>query len=121
MPKLSVEDRIREAYVQMARQANHRPNAPEGARTDDDLEVEANAYAEEFIAEEQKMEFDIGISDYTTNRALVYTIEAARCLCAGSFASDRALKLLEMALTEAKSEIAKIPPQPKEFRRVWAG
>ena len=77
MPRLSVEDRIREAYIEMARLANHRPRAPEGARRDDDLQDEAAAYAREFIAEEQTMGFDIGISDYTTNRALVYTIEAA--------------------------------------------
>jgi hypothetical protein len=121
MPRLSVEDRIRETYIEMARQANHRPHAPEGARRDDDLQDEAAAYAQEFIAEEQTTEFDIGVSDYTTNRALVYTIEAARCMCAGAFGADRVVKLLEMALKEAKTELAKVPPLPEEFRGVRVG
>jgi len=121
MPRLSIEDRIREAYIEMARQANHRPHAPEGARRDDDLKDEAAAYAREFIAEEQTTEFDIGVSDFTTNRALVYTIEAARCMCAGAFGADRAVKLLEMALKEARTELAKVPPLPEELRGARLG
>jgi hypothetical protein len=116
-----VEDRIREAYIEMARQADYRPRAPEGARRDDDLQDEAAAYAKKFIAEELTTKFGIGVSDYTTNRALVYTIEAARCMCAGAFGADCAVKLLEMALKEAKTELAKVPPLPEEFRGARLG
>lgn len=121
MPKFSIEARIREAYIEMAQQANHRPHAPEGAHRDDDLQDEAAAYAREFIAEENSTKFDIGVSDYTTNRALVYTIEAARCMCAGVFGADRVPKLLEMALKEANTELSKVPPLPEELRGLRIG
>jgi hypothetical protein len=45
--------------------------------------------------------FTIGVSDSSTNRALVYAIEAARALC--SPAPDLAIALLQMAVEETKA------------------
>jgi uncharacterized protein YozE (UPF0346 family) len=107
--------RIAQAYVAMARQAKYRPAAPgDGfggislttAELADPvlLNAEAQRYAERFIEEEDSHSnnFRIGISNYTTNRALVYAIEAARLLCGGADAI--AAKLLHMAAVEVESE-----------------
>jgi hypothetical protein len=55
------------------------------------------------------------VSDYTTNRALVYTIEAARLLCCGASGVTHALKLLEMAVEEVRTQLPKIPKLPEEL------
>jgi hypothetical protein len=97
-------DRIKEAYAMMV------PNASE---------EEARYYAARFIQEEDSLQFHIGVSNWKTNRALVYfhigvsnwktnralvyTIEAARALCRGE-EDERALRLLEMAIDEVKTE-----------------
>jgi hypothetical protein len=57
-------------------------------------------YSTDFINEGYR--FWIGVSDFSTNRALVYTIESARNLCGGMGSIDTAIRLLEMALAEAK-------------------
>jgi hypothetical protein len=109
--------RIASAYWSMAQQAKYRPAAPgDGcgwislttAQLADTalLYAEAQRYAEQFIEEEDSLKFRVGISNYTTNRALVYTIEAARLLCAGE--DDLALKLLKMAAVEVESESVKL-------------
>jgi len=102
-------DRFREAYKRMAIEARYRPAAPgdglgsvrlTDAQLEDSalLDEEASRYAQRFIAEEDADRFWIGCSDYSTNRAFVYVIEAARAL-AGK--DDRvAAKLLEMAPAE---------------------
>ena len=64
------------------------------------LGKEAAHYATEFINEGYR--FWIGVSDFSTNRALVYTIESARNLFGGLGSIDTAIRLLEMALAEAK-------------------
>src|SRR5580698_9263389 len=109
MPISSVEDRISEAYVMMAEQANHRP---ESADADDDLLDEAASYARRFVAEEDTRSFRIGVSDYTSNRALVFTIEAARQLCGGALGINHALKLLEMAVAEVRAQLPNYPELP---------
>lgn len=114
MPRFSVEDRIREAYIEMATKANYRPEAADGSSADDDLKDEAVRYARRFIAEEDHHQFWIGVSDYTTNRAFVYTIEAARLLCGGALGVNHGLKLLEMAVAEVKAQLpnySKLPPE----------
>ena len=45
---------------------------------------EAAARAEAFLKEDDAMTWPIGCSDFETNRALVFTIEAARALCAAA-------------------------------------
>ncbi len=120
MPRLSVEDRIREAYIEMATQANYRPQSPSDG-VNSGLHEEAASYAKRFVAEEQTGKFHIGISDYTTNRGLVYTIEAARLLCRGLLAGDHAQKPLEMAVAEVKMQNDRRPGLPEELRGARLG
>jgi hypothetical protein len=102
-------ERITEAYLTMASEVLYRPAMPSDgfgntglseSELNDPLrlQVEAGQYSKQFIAEENQGSFHIGVSDYATNRALVYVIEAARLLCAGQ--SRRARQLLELAITE---------------------
>jgi hypothetical protein len=97
----------------MAEHANYRPAAPgdgcghtylsrEEARDPKRLAAEATDYARRFDAEESDLSFTIGCSNYSTNRALVFVIEAARSLCGGK--DDLALDLLEMAVAEVKAK-----------------
>jgi hypothetical protein len=93
----------------MAERARYRPAAPGDGfgnitlstkQLDDPqrLAKEAAVYAKRFIAEEDGRTFRIGVSNFRTNRAFVYVIEAARCLCGG--ADDVAATLLKMASDE---------------------
>ena len=112
-PKLR---RFAEAYVEMWKQARYRPQAPsdgmgniqleeEELRDTGRMQREAAAYARRFNAEENKLTFQIGCSDFRTNRAFVWAIEAARQLASGSDGNPFALKLLEMAAREVRQEI----------------
>jgi hypothetical protein len=107
-------NRYAEAYINMAKQAHYRPAAPGdgcgGIYLSDEelsdpqrLKREAQQYAVEFLRLEEGMNFHIGHADFSTNRALVYTIEAARQLCGGFLSRPYALKLLEMAQAEVKA------------------
>ena len=104
-------DRLREAYIAMSKRAEYRPAAPidgcgnitlsgEVLADPQQLGKEAAHYATEFINEGYR--FWIGVSDFSTNRALVYTIESARNLWGGMGSLDTAIRLLEMALAEAQ-------------------
>jgi hypothetical protein len=104
--------RIREAYVRMATEGRYRPAAPGDAMGSIDLteeeiadpgllDQEASQYAASFIEEEDSARFSIGVSNYRTNRAFVYVIEAAKGLCG---AQDKvALRLLKMAIKEIEA------------------
>jgi hypothetical protein len=107
-------ERIVEAYKLMATVAHYRPGAPGDGMgsvhlTPDELndpvllDREAQTYATRFIAEENTRQFFIGVSDYATNRAFVFLIEAARLL-AGGGEHDRAIVLLEMAQEELRRQ-----------------
>jgi hypothetical protein len=87
-------ERFAEAYRKMALDANYRPAAPsdgmghvlltkEQVSDPERLWHEAIKYANQFNAEEDKCRFHIGCSDYRTNRAFVWIIEAARNLASG--------------------------------------
>jgi hypothetical protein len=104
-------ERFRQAYLQMAQQAKYRPQAPSDGFCNillepaelcdpDRLWREATEYALQFSAEEDGHSFWIGCSDFRTNRAFAWSIEAARLLAAGDFSRDTALKLLRMAVRE---------------------
>jgi hypothetical protein len=106
-------DRIVQAYLAMAN-AGYRPAAPDEGlgsvdlnadeiHDQDTLRTEAKEYAKRFLQEEASLQFYIGCSNYETNRALVYVIEAARLFCC-SDADTLAVKLLGMAIDEAKKE-----------------
>jgi hypothetical protein len=103
--------RFRAAYVAMVRTAHYRPQAPEDgfgnilltqAELDDQsrLEAEAAAYAIRFLREEDSGAWHLGYSDFSTNRAFMWAIEAARQLATGISGRTTALKLLQMAATE---------------------
>jgi hypothetical protein len=121
MPRFSVDERIREAYIEMATQAGYRPQAAGGSSAESDLRNEAASYAKRFIDEEQTTNFHVGVSDYTTNRAFVYTIEAARLLCCGALGVDHALKLLEMAVMEVRMQRGNYPDLPGDLRGARLG
>jgi hypothetical protein len=97
----------------MAVEANYRPAAPSDGcghitlsrgetLSVERLACEAANYAMKFNAEDDDLDFHIGCSNYTTNRALVFVIEAARSLCGAQ--DDLALELLKMAVREVKRE-----------------
>jgi hypothetical protein len=105
--------RYREAYLHMARNTRYRPQAPSDGHGNiqlmpDDLhdparlDEEATLYADKFASEEDTLQFWIGCSDFETNRAFIWTIEAARVLASGDLGNRTAIKLLEMALAEVK-------------------
>jgi hypothetical protein len=107
------EDRIRDAYLQMADKVHFRPQAPSDGfgnvqLTDEEiadperLAKEANAYVQRFVEQEKSLHFRIGTGDWTNARALVYAIEAAKALCGGASSIDLAIKLLNMATAEAQ-------------------
>jgi hypothetical protein len=96
----------------MAKNAGYRPHAPSDGLgnipVDSPLsDDEATAYAQQFIEEENTRRFHIGVSNFRTNRAFVYAIEAARLLCGGIRSEPHALRLLEMAVAEVRTERGK--------------
>jgi hypothetical protein len=105
--------RYRQAYLAMA--SFYRPQAPsdgfgaiqltaEQCRDQGRLEQEATEYAIAFNNEENIGSFCIGVSNYRTNKAFIWTIEAARCLAGGGDIEAR--KLLRMAVAEINLAIA---------------
>ena len=103
-------NRVIEAYLKMAEVARFRPAAPGDGMGSIDLTEEeiadparlakeAAEYADYFLKQEDS-HFNIGVSDASTNRALVYAIEAARALCTPH--PDLALTLFKLAVEETK-------------------
>jgi hypothetical protein len=83
--------RFADAYQEMAKRTNYRPAAPSDGLGNITLSKEQIAdpvrlrnesvtYATEFADEDDAMEFWVGCSNFETNRALVYAIEAARAM-----------------------------------------
>jgi hypothetical protein len=116
--------RFAEAYLKMASEARYRPPRPatawatiqlslEECQDQGRLRQEARDYALRFNAEEDKSEFWIGCSDYRTNRAFVWAIEAARCLASGDSGNATALKLLKMAA----ADVVRSMKEDRERRR----
>jgi hypothetical protein len=104
-------ERFKEAYRQMAEATKYRPeyqaigsgNIIRELNDPDDLEHEAWRYAKRLYEQDENTLFQIyGCSNFRTNRALVYVLEAARLSCAAE--DDLALKLLDMAITDIKTE-----------------
>ena len=107
-------ERFAEAYLEMAKRARYRPAAPgdgfgnvslstEDLRDTERLMREAKEYAVRFLEADDAGIHRLGVSNYSTNRALVYVVEAARALCGGS-QDDLASELLQMAIDEIKKK-----------------
>jgi hypothetical protein len=103
--------RFAQAYLEMAKW--YRPQAPgdgfghvllskKQCKEQDRLEREALDYGKRFRAEEDTRSFHIGCSDYRTNKAFMWTIEAARQLASGTDGDKTAIRLLKMAIKEAR-------------------
>jgi hypothetical protein len=108
-------ERFYEAYLLMASKANYRSQAPGDGwghvllsraqlRDRKRLENEAFDYVLKFDKEEDTRSFWIGTSNFSTNRAFVWIIEAARQLAGGEEGNATAIKLLEMATEEVKQQ-----------------
>jgi hypothetical protein len=69
------------------------------------LDHEASEYAIRFDKEESTCSFNIGVSNFETNRAFIWTIEAARSLAGG--ADEVALKLLKLAIADVDGALRK--------------
>jgi hypothetical protein len=104
-----VLEQIMSAYRDMAE--HYRPAAPNdgfGHITVPmdalDLEAEAAAYADSWWREESALSFWTGCCAFQNRRAMVWTIEAARLMCAGPTRFGKlAETLLAMALREMKA------------------
>lgn len=102
---------IARAYARMADEAHYRPAAPSdgfGNITVPNLELviedEILRYCKRWDEEETKQSFNIGVGNFETLEPLVFAIEAARNLCAGT-ADGLALELLEMAVADLKERV----------------
>jgi hypothetical protein len=105
---------FRLAYLEMERRAHYRSQGPSDGfghillepaepRDPDRLQAEATEYAIRFLKEEDTDSFWIGCSDFRTNKAFCWAIEAARVLASGDEGRETALKLLCMATQEVAS------------------
>jgi hypothetical protein len=106
--------RFAQAYLMLA-ECKYRPAAPSDGfghiqltakqlGDKDRLYAEAVSYAIRFAHEDDKRDFRMGCSNYTTNRAFVLAIEAARLLCSGD-GDVYAKRLLRAAIEEINREI----------------
>ena len=114
---MSPAERFQDAYRHMAA-IGYRPAAPsDGMGTITvpleqlDLDDEARRYARRFIAEEHTRTFWLGVTDYTTNRAFAWTVEAARLMCAGPMVrGDLVPRLLRLALADYRRASSRREP-----------
>jgi len=90
---MSEFQRLKEAYLMIAKEANYRPYAPgdghghvqlteEELQDNKRLNKEAERYACCFSEEADEGKFHIGCPNYETNIALVLAVEIARNCCA---------------------------------------
>jgi hypothetical protein len=96
---------IAAAYRRMALEARYRPAAPSDGfghitvpLRDLDLDAEAEAYAEHWWTEEDGLSFWIGCANFPTRPAMIFAVEAARLLAAGTVGTPYARRLLRLAL-----------------------
>ena len=89
------------AYRRMAEEARNRPAAPSDGLgnisvpvEDELLDHEAEDYARRWWKEEDGGQFYVGLCNYATRPATIFTVEAARALCGAQ--DDLARNLLRM-------------------------
>jgi len=104
IPPETVEQ-IKDIYRRLVKEAKFAPAAPsDGMGTivgEQDTEAEAEQYVAQWYTEEQSDRYWCGVPDWHGRPALVFTIEAARCICGMSYA--RAAKLLRMAADDLEN------------------
>ena len=107
------QEQIENAYRTMATEAKYRPTAPSDGFghivvPDDELDLDAEArdYALRWWSEEDDGRFDIGSADFTTRKAMIFAVEAARLMAGGASNERHAAKLLRLALEEIEGVIA---------------
>lgn len=100
-------EQIADTYRRMANEALYRPAAPDDGLGNItvpleslDLNVEADAYARRWWAQEDECEFRVGCCNYPTRAATIFAVEAARLMCGANDAA--ALRLLRMAVAEVE-------------------
>jgi hypothetical protein len=110
VPDADCRTQIEAAYRAMAREARYRPCAPSDGlgnitapESELDLDAEARSYAEEWWRQEDDCTYTIGCANYPDRPAMIYALEAAR-LCCGFGGRRYALRLLEMAARELRTE-----------------
>ena len=91
----------RDAYRRMVSEAHYRPGIIE--RTEpvdpDELEAEANAFAEEMLRQDDSIEFHVfGITCFGDQPAPAFLLHAAQAVCAVNY--ELAGRLIRMALNE---------------------
>lgn len=100
----TLRDSFQQAYIQMAKEANYRPAAPNDGFGNitgpSSVELESALYASWFEAEDNLRDFYIGCCDLRTARAFVWVVEAARQLSGGEPGNATTVKLLKMATKE---------------------
>jgi hypothetical protein len=111
--------RFAEAYIAMANVAKYRPQAPsdgyghiqlspEEFGDPERLGQEAARYAVKLLKADDDLEFKIsGCTNFETNRAFVYAVEAAQVMCSGIDGDATVLRLLRMAIKEIESARSK--------------
>ena len=109
-----IAEQIRSTYKLMAEKGRYRPAAPSDGlgnitvpSEELNLERESLQYVARWWEEEDKHEFQVGCCNYETRPATIFAIEAARLMCAGHSANKTALELLQLAVEQLKSTMAK--------------
>jgi hypothetical protein len=107
-------EQIRSAYKMMGEKAKYRPAAPSDGMGNItvptetlNIEKEAANYAQRWRKDENNFTFSIGNSSFSTRRASIFTVEAARMMAIGTLGDRTALKLLRMAVKELDAAIKK--------------
>ena len=85
-----IREQIKEAFRTMAEELGMHPPS----------DADANDFAKEWWREEDNLTFKIGCANFSTRKATIYAIEAARHMCAGTHGDAAAIKLLRLALAE---------------------
>jgi hypothetical protein len=116
---------LTEAYKKMA-QAGYRPAAPSDGFgnitvpvVELDLEAEADAYARDFLKEENSQRFTVGCPDYGDGPALAYTVEAARLI--NGQAPAVALKMLSLASEDLRARYQRKDKEVPEAEAAGSG
>lgn len=103
---MSDKRRIAAVYDRMANGARYRPAAPSDGFGNIngplDIDRERVRYASQWQAEEDSQTYYLGCPDYPDLPALVYIVEAARCL--NGMQHETAARLLRWALTEIERQ-----------------